>query len=132
QWIAAQTGLTYLPHHTLIGHSEIDPVDKPNCPGPQADLERIAFEANGGLDATAEGALAAARAAPWLAINQDGALCKFAHRSHYGCALTAEFRFSFNTDPYVGQVFEQKIVYAKFFDWNNIKDIDRQPVVPPV
>ena len=131
QWIAAQTGLTYLPHHTLIGHSEIDPIDKPNCPGPQADLERIAFEANGGLDTAAEAALAAARARPWLAINPDGALYKFAQRNHYGCPLTAEYRFSFNTDPYVGQVFEQKVVYAKFFDWNNIKDIDLHPAVPP-
>lgn len=42
RWIAAQTGLEYIPFQTLIGHCHINPVDKPNCPGPRVDFNRVA------------------------------------------------------------------------------------------
>src|SRR5207245_1819480 len=46
QWIATQYNIKYIPHHTLIGHNEIDPVLRPNSPGPNVDYERLANEAN--------------------------------------------------------------------------------------
>lgn len=46
QWIAQQTGLSYVPLRTLIGHCHLDTVDRPNCPGPHVDYARIAQAAN--------------------------------------------------------------------------------------
>ena len=38
-----------MPRRTLIGHFEIDPVDRPNCPGPNVDWNKTATEANASL-----------------------------------------------------------------------------------
>ncbi len=54
QWIAAQVSVqkpenafwAYVPHRTLIGHYEIDPADRPNCPGPNVHYENMAADAN--------------------------------------------------------------------------------------
>src|SRR5262249_30479551 len=111
QWLATQANLSYLAHHTLAGHNEIDPVDRPNCPGPNADLERLAFDANGGFDAVATAAAQAAQAQTLLVVDESGALYKFAQRNGGGCTLSAEFKFTVGDDPYVGQAFEQQIAY---------------------
>jgi hypothetical protein len=46
QWIGGETGLVYVPTRTLIGHNELSPVDRPNCPGPHCDFTRTAVAAN--------------------------------------------------------------------------------------
>lgn len=37
----------YVPHVNLIGHYEISPFHRPNCPGPTVDFAGLAAEANG-------------------------------------------------------------------------------------
>ena len=46
QWIAQQTGISYAPGRTLIGHRDIDPADRSNCPGPTVDFARMVADAN--------------------------------------------------------------------------------------
>ncbi len=48
QWIAAQfPALTpYIPGETLIGHKDISPVNRPNCPGRLVNYATIANDAN--------------------------------------------------------------------------------------
>jgi hypothetical protein len=46
QWIRQQLGIVYRPHDSLIGHNEISPVNRPYCPGPNVNYERIAAAAN--------------------------------------------------------------------------------------
>lgn len=48
KWIAAQIGpgFRYSPKHTLIAHGDINPVDRPFCPGPHVDFDAIAAAAN--------------------------------------------------------------------------------------
>lgn len=50
QWVASQTGLFYIEHDTLIGHCEISPTSKPNCPGPYFDFAQIAINSNAASD----------------------------------------------------------------------------------
>ncbi len=47
-WIAQDTGLTWTPYRTLIGHCHLDTADRPNCPGPSVDYARICEDANKG------------------------------------------------------------------------------------
>jgi N-acetyl-anhydromuramyl-L-alanine amidase AmpD len=49
RWIADQLHMVYEAGHTLIGHCNIDPVDKWFCPGPHVDYARIAADANGAV-----------------------------------------------------------------------------------
>lgn len=56
QWLSTQFGaidastfFPFVPHRNLIGHYEIDPVDRPNCPGPNVDYARIASDSNTGV-----------------------------------------------------------------------------------
>ena len=48
-WLAGQFAslAPYAPGKTLIGHCDISPIDRPNCPGPHVDYARIATAANG-------------------------------------------------------------------------------------
>jgi N-acetyl-anhydromuramyl-L-alanine amidase AmpD len=46
QWIRQQLGIVYRPRDSLIGHNEISPVNRPYCPGPNVNYERIAAAAN--------------------------------------------------------------------------------------
>lgn len=48
RWLAAAcpTLAPYAPHHTLIGHNEISPLSRANCPGPACDLAALARAAN--------------------------------------------------------------------------------------
>ncbi len=123
QWIAAQCNLTYVPHQTLIGHYEIDPVDRPNCPGPNVDWNRIAADANAGavppdqLTAVQN----AANEVTWLPINTASALFQFAQARNLGCPQTDEFQFKAGNEAYIGQVFNQGITYVKQGDWGNVQ-----------
>lgn len=54
QWIAAQVSIgqssgaywKYVPHRNVIGHYELDPLDRANCPGPNVHYDSIATDAN--------------------------------------------------------------------------------------
>jgi hypothetical protein len=46
RWIAGRLHLVYQPDRSLIGHRDIDPVDKGFCPGPQMDFAQLATAAN--------------------------------------------------------------------------------------
>lgn len=55
QWLALQFGsvngspfFPYVAHRNVIGHYEIDPVDRANCPGPTVNYIKIAADANSG------------------------------------------------------------------------------------
>ena len=63
----------------------------------------------------------AAQKYTWMPINTDGALYKFALANHLGYPQTDEFEFPFGGDPYVGQVYNLGIVYAKKGDWGSVK-----------
>ncbi len=111
-WIAAQFNLAYIPHRTLVGHYEIDPVDRPNCPGPNVEYARIAADIT---------ATTAAQQYPWMPINTDGALYKFALANNLGYPQTDEFEFAYSGDTYVSQVYNLGIVYVKKGDWGNVR-----------
>ncbi|MGB8644590.1 MAG: peptidoglycan recognition family protein, partial [Anaerolineae bacterium] len=51
KWVAAQLGhtgapITWTAHRNLIGHYEIDPIDRANCPGPTVNFAQMATDAN--------------------------------------------------------------------------------------
>jgi N-acetyl-anhydromuramyl-L-alanine amidase AmpD len=121
QWIAKQCNLNYVPRQTLIGHFEIDPVDRPYCPGPNVHWDQIAADANG----TATSNLimtqiqASANEVIRLSINTQSALYKFALANNLGNPQTDEFQFQVGGVSYAGQVFNGGIVYVKIGDWGN-------------
>ncbi len=115
-WLAEQFDLTYVPHRTLIGHLEIDPLDKADCPGPHVEYERMARDVT---------ALVAAKKLAWMPINTDGALYKFAQAHALGYPQTDEFAFAFEQGVYLAQVFNGGIVYAPKGDWANTRWIEK-------
>jgi len=116
-WLAEQFNLTYRAQRTLIGHCEIDPVDKANCPGPHVEYARIALEVS---------VWRAARTLTWMPINDQAALYHFAQENNLGYPQTDEFEFVFKNQTYVAQVFNLGIVYVKKGDWDNVKWIKKQ------
>ena len=58
---------------------------------------------------------------PWMPINDQSALYKFALRNNLGYPQTDEFEFVVGADTYVGQVYNLGIVYVKKGDWGNCK-----------
>jgi len=123
QWIAKQIKITYVPHQTLIGHFEIDPVDRANCPGPNVKWYQIAADANG---AATPGSLltliqAVANEVNKLPINTQAALYIFAKANRLGNPQTDEFRFPAQGNQHVGQVFNSGIAYVKVGDWGNVQ-----------
>lgn len=47
KWLAPIKGvLWWVPGQNVIGHCDISPVDRPNCPGPHCDLRALALAAN--------------------------------------------------------------------------------------
>src|SRR5205814_3381884 len=62
---------------------------------------------------------------PWLPINADSALYKFAARNHLGYPQTPEFEFSVGASAYVGQLYEAGLLYVIKGDWNNIKQAQK-------
>ena len=59
----------YMPGKTLIGHCDISPVERKNCPGPHVDYGRIAATANGGRTLAVNDTRA--RVAPAVDIQPD-------------------------------------------------------------
>lgn len=45
-WIAEQYDLWWVPFRNLIGHYAIDNIDRPNCPGPTVNFQKMAADAN--------------------------------------------------------------------------------------
>lgn len=127
QWIAQQISITYVPRQTLIGHFEIDPVDRPNCPGPNVDWNRIAGDANGAPtpDTVLMEIQATANEINKLSINTQSALYKFAAANTLGNPQTNEFQFPVGGDTYIGQVYNFGIVYAKSGDWGNVQSVKK-------
>jgi N-acetyl-anhydromuramyl-L-alanine amidase AmpD len=111
-WLGEQFSLMYNPHHSLIGHCEIDPLDKPNCPGPNVNYERIATDAC---------AILVGKKLAWVPINEQAALFRFAQANKLGYPQTDEFETQVTGVTYLAQVFNLGIVYAKKGDWANIK-----------
>ncbi len=75
-------------------------------------------DSGGSLQAAA---LAAAKQRPWMPINTNAALYKFAQAHNLGYPQTDEFPFTVGSDAYVGQVFNGGIVYVKKGDWANVQ-----------
>lgn len=73
------------------------------------------------LDPVAQAAITAAKKLPWMPINDQAALYKFAQTNNLGYPQTDEFEFVYNHDTYVGQVFNLGIVYVKKGDWGNVR-----------
>jgi N-acetyl-anhydromuramyl-L-alanine amidase AmpD len=124
QWLAEQFSLVYVPQQSLIGHGEIDPVNRKNCPGPNVDFHRIAAEANGRAalpDPVAEACRTAASQLHWLAIFTDAALFKFAQEKKLGGPQTDEFAFFVGPDAHVGQVYPGGIVCVRVGDWDHCR-----------
>jgi len=115
-WLAEQFNLTYVARRTLIGHHEIDPVDKPNCPGPNVEWDRMVADL---------AAIHAARQLTWMPINTEGALYRFALEQKLGYPQTDEFEFTHDNIVYVGQVYNLGIVYVKKGDWGNVRWIKK-------
>jgi N-acetyl-anhydromuramyl-L-alanine amidase AmpD len=132
QWIAKQISITYVAHDTLIGHYEINPVDRPNCPGPNVAWERIATDANRApsRDDLVLMIQATANEVPQLSINTDSALYKFARANNLGSPQTNEFQFAVGADAYVGQVFNSGIAYVKVGDWENVQSTKKPGLLP--
>ena len=63
-------------------------------------------------------AIMAAKSQPWMAVNTDAALYKYAQVNHLGAQQTSEFEFTFNTITYVGQVFNLGVVYCPKGAWD--------------
>ena len=126
QWIAVECGLTYVPHRTLIGHCEIDPVDRPNCPGPRVDFEVVAVAGNARAPTPeAEAARAAAKLLAWLPISTDSALYSFAQEQDLGYPETDEFRFAVGDARYVGQAFQRGVAYVLEGEWSTVRSVTR-------
>lgn len=119
-WLAEQFNFTYVPHRTLIGHYEIDPLDKSNCPGPHVEYERIALDL---------ATMAAAKKLAWMPINTDAALYQYAQTKNLGYPQTDEFDAAIGNAAYVVQVFNGGIVYVKKGDWNNVQSFKKPPGV---
>ncbi|MGB8648218.1 MAG: peptidoglycan recognition family protein [Anaerolineae bacterium] len=124
QWLAAQLSITYVSHRTLIGHCDIDPVDRPRCPGPNVNYDQIAADANA-AQANIAAIQATALEIEWMPINTDGALYKYAVGKSLGCPQTNEFPFTANGDNYVAQVFNAAITYVKVGDWGNVQQVSK-------
>ncbi len=90
-WLAEKFNLTITPRRTLIGHNEIDPIDKPNCPGPNVEFERIAQDVTVTI---------AARKFTWMPINTLAALYRFAQLNNLGYPQTDEFEFTSGNNTY--------------------------------
>ncbi len=73
----------------------------------------------------AQAALAAVKKVPWMPVNNQAALWRFAKANGLQDQQTDELLLNFNGETYVVQVFNLGIVYAKMGDWGNIKVIPK-------
>lgn len=118
RWIRDETGLTYLHGDSLIGHSDFDNIDRPNCPGPNAPFDRMLADLNGG-DARRAALLAGANKIG-VPLNDQSALAKFALQNNLGIPLSDEFPFNVGGVSYIGQVWSSAVVYVKVGDFGNV------------
>lgn len=72
-----------------------------------------------------EAALHAAKAVPWMPVNNTAALWRFAKQNGLQDQQTDEIAFTFKDEQYLTQVFNLGILYVKVGDWNNIKVIPK-------
>lgn len=72
-----------------------------------------------------EAVLAAAKAVPWMPVNNTAALWKYAKQNGLQDQQTDELFFSFNGAEYIAQVFNLGIVYVQVGDWGNIRVIPK-------
>ncbi len=70
-----------------------------------------------------DAALAAAKAVPWMPVNNQAALWQYAQAHNLQDQQTDEITFTYNGQQYVVQVFNLGIVYCKVGDWGNIQVI---------
>lgn len=68
-----------------------------------------------------QAALAAAKSVQWMPVNNTSALWKFAKANGLQDQQTDEISFTYKGVPYIAQVFNLAIVYAKVGDWGNIQ-----------
>ncbi len=73
----------------------------------------------------AQAALAAAKSKPWMPVNNQAALWRFAQVNGLQDQQTDELSMTFNGENYLVQVFNLGIVYVKVGDWGNIKVIPK-------
>jgi N-acetyl-anhydromuramyl-L-alanine amidase AmpD len=118
QWVRDQVRLRYALHDTLIGHYEIDSVDRANCPGPNVEWTRMINDLN--VSDVAHQALIAGANKFGVPLNDQTALAKYALKNHLGVPLTDEFRFAVQGVKYIGQVWSLAVVYVKDGDFNNV------------
>ncbi len=119
QWVRDQTGIQYVWHQTLIGHSEIDSTRRPNCPGPRVEWERMIRDLTS-MPSLPRAALIAGANKFGIPLNDQAALGKFALTNKLGIPLTDEFRFSYQGITYIGQVWSLGVVYAKDGDFAHV------------
>jgi N-acetyl-anhydromuramyl-L-alanine amidase AmpD len=138
QWIAAETDINYVPRETLIGHYEIDPVDRGNCPGPHVRWDNIAADANAAPapDEVAAEIQATASQVYLLPINVQSPLYQYAQGNHLGSPQTSEFQFHVGADSFIGQVYVAGIAYARQGEpasaaWVPKPDGSAPPIDPP-
>ncbi|MCU0490265.1 MAG: N-acetylmuramoyl-L-alanine amidase [Chloroflexaceae bacterium] len=55
RWLGVRHSLRYSGGQTLIGHGDLDPLDRPNCPGHHVDFDRLAEAANDPTTGVAQG-----------------------------------------------------------------------------
>jgi N-acetyl-anhydromuramyl-L-alanine amidase AmpD len=118
-WIRDQTGIHYAQHHSLIGHYEIDSVNRANCPGPNVEWNRMVNDLN--VTDVGHRALLAGANKFGVPLNDQAALANYALQNHLGVPMTDEYQFVVGGVTYVGQVWSLAVVYAKLGDWGNIK-----------
>jgi len=73
----------------------------------------------------AQAALAAAKSKPWMPVNNQAALWRFAQVNGLQDQQTDELSMTFNGENYLVQVFNLGIVYVKVGEWGNIKVIPK-------
>lgn len=120
RWIADETGIRYVHGETLIGHADLDAVDRANCPGPNTPWDRMMKDL-AGQDEVARAALIAGANQLGISLNDQAALARYAIQNRLGVPLTNEFQFAVGDNQYVGQVWSQAVVFVKVGDWANVQ-----------
>jgi len=121
----------------IIGHYQLDAVNRQRCPGTGLPWDRLIADLQKGtapVGDTATGttpglpvASAAFQAAAWnalqVAYNPDAAFFVYARQKDLGIPLTNEFDFSVGGKQYRGQLFHKVdtvLVYAEIGKWDQV------------
>ncbi len=119
QWIRDQTGLNYVVHDSLIGHSELNTATRKNCPGPNVEWERMVLDVTR-LPSLPRLALISGANKFGVPLNDTTALARFALANKLGIPLTDEFTFYYQDKKYIGQVWSLGVVYVKDGDFDHV------------